>query len=194
MVKGDHTVTIIAAVIGIILILNPGAVYSNLGSIFAHQSLYQLKASDNLPVDQMQTSRADLIKAIDLNPDESHLYLGVSRLDSWLGNYQMALAYLSKAVELDGKDPFSKYFPPESIIHNIQGTDNSSANWDDLIQIYTHWMGRFPDRAEGYLLCSMATAQGKHDTKGAAAYIMRGLEKNAEPNGILQYFLSTLKK
>ena len=177
-----------------ILIFNPAAIYSNRGSLLAHQFLYQPNQASNLSVEKAQAAREDLAKAIALAPDESHLYQILGRLDGWLGNDQSALLQLSKAVALDGKDPYWVYFPPKSILQRMQQGNNPATNWEDLLDVYTHWVDRFPRRAEGYLLCSILTAQQENDPKSAETYITRGLDQQAEPRRLLQYYLESLRK
>jgi putative inorganic carbon (HCO3(-)) transporter len=184
---------LMCVIMGGILILNPAAVASNRGSLLAHQFLHQPNMGSNLSIAKAEAARADLVKAIARNPDESHLHQILGRLEGWLGNDQAALDELSKAVELDGRDPYWEYFPPTVIIRRVNGTNNPASKWDDLINIYTHWVDRFPQRAEGYLLCSIVSAQQKHDLKSAEAFLTRGLDQDAKPRRQLEYFLEKLK-
>jgi tetratricopeptide (TPR) repeat protein len=184
---------LICVILGSILLINPSTVYSNRGSLLAHQFLYQPNTASSLSIEKAEAARADLMKAIARNPDESHLYQVLGRLDGWLGNDPIALDELSKAVELDGSDPYREYFPPEFIIRQVTGTSDTADNWDDLLNIYGHWTTRFPQRAEGYLLCSIVSAQQMHDLKGAEAYLTRGQDQGAEPRRQLEYFLEKLQ-
>jgi tetratricopeptide (TPR) repeat protein len=183
----------ICAIAAGILIFNPAAVYSNRGSLLAHQFLYQPNQASSLSVEKAQAARQDLVRAVALAPDESHLHQVLGRLDGWLGNDQTALDELSRAVELDGKNPYSVYFPPKFIIQRLKPMKDPEANWNDLLDVYAHWVERFPQRADGYLLCSILTAQQKHDLKSAETYLTRGLDQQAVPRQLLQYYLARLK-
>jgi putative inorganic carbon (HCO3(-)) transporter len=181
------------AIIGSILIFNPAAVYSNRGSLLAHQFLYQPDLTSSLSIEKAKAAREDLVRAIALDPDESHLHQVLGRLDGWLGDDQTALTELSKSVELDGQDPYWVYFPPAFILRQMKHDNDSATNWDDLLDIYSHWVDRFPQRAEGYLLCSIVSARQKHDLKNAETYLVRGLDQKAAPRWQLQYYLERLK-
>ncbi len=175
-----------------ILIFHPSAIFSNRGLLLAHQFLYQPDPASGLLVDKARAASADLAKAIALAPAESHLHQILGRLDGWRGDDQNALAELSKAVELDGRNPYWEYYPPEFFIRRLSGNNNPASNWDDLLDVYTHWVDRFPQRAENYLLCSILLAQQKHDLQGAESFLMRGLDQKAEPRRPLQSYLEKL--
>nr|MBC7245810.1 O-antigen ligase family protein [Chloroflexota bacterium] len=139
----------------------------------------------------LATVATDLREAVRMQADNARLYSLLGRVYSWLGKYQDAMDAFLRVVELDGRDAVARYAPFEDLRRLLVG-EKEHDPWVDAIWVYSHWVARFPQRAEPVVLVALVREQHQDDPKGAAAVVKSGIEKGAQPKGLLLYYLDRL--
>ena len=175
------------------LLLRPAVPFMNLAVLKAQMVLYSANQSDIVPVASWQNVRANLRRALSMEPDNTQAYELLGEIEAWSGHEPQALEAFARRVTLDGGDPLAQYFPPESLLRVFQGQRISQAQAaDDLIRFYSNLAVRYPQRAEHYQRLSLAWQMLKGDAKLAAQVLEQGLENQAEPRQLLEYALKQL--
>jgi hypothetical protein len=178
-----------------LVFIYPASFYMNLGAIQAHQALYtgQIPSSFKLPA--MEKAKATLIQALSLDSSYLSAYELLGRIYAWEGSPAMAMDAFAHRVALDNQEPLLHYFPSDHWLRQIQGTDSAvEKTWDDLLQIYQHWKDRFTDRAEVYTEISLVWQCHKGNPSQAENVLRSGIEKQAQPIGLLEYYLRQLSQ
>ena len=178
----------LVALVTLSLVLRPGLGALNLGSIEAHKAL----ANGIADSEGLSRAASHLEGALRRQPGNSQTYRTLGRLYGWLGQYERAMGALDHGVRLDGEDPMTRYAPWVVWLREIQGNGGSD-RWEDLIRIYSYWMRRYPKRAESYIQTALVWEKHKGNPPRARAALESGLDNGAEPEGLLNYYLSQLK-
>lgn len=175
------------------LLVKPAIFLMNLGAIQAHLALYPAQTSSSPEFSYMEKAKGALLEVLALDTGYISAYELLGRIYAWEGTPAAAMDAFAHRVALDGKDPLLHYYPSGSWLRQIQGKENAEGeNWDDLIQIYSHWMVRFPNRAVSYAEIGLIW-QCYKDNPGQAERVLRsGIEKQATPVGLLEYYQSQL--
>ena len=171
----------------------PAAPYMNLGAIRAHRALLMARATGAPSEDDLQAAVDPLRRALAREPNNAQVHGLLGSLYAWQGNYAEAIDSLGHRAALDGQDPMGRYAPFEALARRIRG-DVGHDRWDDTLRVYTHWKNRFPLRAESYAQAAMVWQEHRGDRERAVAMLSSGLDKGAEPEGLLSYYLSELEE
>jgi putative inorganic carbon (HCO3(-)) transporter len=198
-VKNSHLLRSLALIAIIITIplacamIKPAAIYMNIGAIQAHLALYPSLKSGSPELSALQDAKANLLKGLSLDPRILNAYELLGRIYAWEGMPDMAMNAFAQRVSLDREDPLLHYFPSVPLLRLIQGVDSDDKqNWDDLLQIYSHWRDRFPDRAEVYAEMGLVWQCYLDNTSQSESLLRSGMEKQARPNGLLEYYHNLL--
>ena len=174
-------------------LINPAALYMNIGAIQAHQALYPAHSPGSPVFYTMEKAKATLIDLLSLDTGYLSAYELLGRIYAWEGTPTMAMEAFAHRVALDGQDPLLHYFLSDRWLRQIQGTDSAEAeNWDDLLQVYSHWMNRFPHRAEIYTEIGLVWQCYQQNPDQADRILRSGIEKQATPVGLLEYYQGQL--
>jgi hypothetical protein len=133
-----------------------------------------------------------LEQGLEWKPEHSESNLTLGRLHGWLGDQDQAILALERSVELDSREPMTRYGPWIPWLRMLTGAQPVDP-WDDLLRIYGHWNTRYPQRAEIYLLRALVWAQHKEDPERARSLVQSGLEAGAKPAGLLLHYASLLE-
>jgi tetratricopeptide (TPR) repeat protein len=188
---------LIPAVVLISLIINPAAFLLNLGTVRAHLALFPAETSGVPAVAEMARAEDTLSKATTLNPGYLQAYELLGRIYAWEGKPVEALETFAQHVALDGNDPLLRYYPSGNWLRQLQtkGAINPvGQNWDDLIQIYSHWMVRYPKRAENYAEVSLIWQCHKGNPSQAKSVLRAGIEQQAQPLELLEITLDQISR
>lgn len=192
-VKSILSLSLFSVIVLAVALLNPASVYLNLGTIQAHQALSDFQASGSPDLPAMERAKVNLIEASTLHEGYLNAYELLGRIYAREGNAELALNAFAQRVSIDGKDPLLHYFPSDlwlRQIHNV--SNNEGSNWQDLNQVYQHWMIRYPDRAEVYSELGIVWQCYLNNPEMAANLIRTGIEKQAVPGSMLEYHLDFL--
>jgi len=175
------------------LLIKPAAWRMNLGAIQAHRALYLAQTAGVVDRISMERARDNLLRVLDKEPQSIFAYDLLGRLYAWSGDYPASLETFEKRVLLDSRQPWRNYYPPEAYIRLLGGEPNyPGGGWDALQKIYSHWMNRYPLRAEGYLRMSLLLREKLNDPDKSARVLARGLEAGAQPLGLLEYAMQSI--
>ena len=178
-------------ILGATLILSPTSRSRNLGLIQAHKAIYQARDSGDLPLNQANQAIEALSNALDRDPDQAQLLGTRASLYAWQGNYNQALADLKARVRIDAIRPLATYAPYlawKALLVSGDPVDQAQ----DLLTVYSHWLNRFPDRAESYILVKAVQQIIPDDQAPAAEWLERGIAKQAKPIGLLKAYQEQL--
>ncbi len=176
-------------------LINPASIYMNIGAIQAHQALYVAKNPSSIESSGLEKAKATLSKVVNLNTGYLNAYELLGRVYAWEGNPALALQAYAHRVALDGQDPLLHYFPTALWLRQMQGLDRGKlANWKDLIDVYSQWMVRFPDRAEVYAEIGLVWQCYLEDPNFSEGVLSSGIEKQARPINLLKYYQSLLSR
>jgi len=170
----------------------PAAPYLNLGAIRAHKVLLEARTAGSPQPGALQAAAEPLRQALARDPDNAHAYDLLGSLYAWQGDYAAALQAFDHGVALDGQSPMAHYGPFEALRRRMAG-EPVDQGWDDLLWVYGYWMARYPDRAETYVKVAMVWDRHKGDRARAAAVLRSGLDRGAQPRGLLSYYRLQLK-
>jgi len=178
-----------------LVIIDPAPFFMNIGVIKAHRALYAQQASGSLDLSALEAAKESLSQV--LRDDEGNLstYELLGRIYAWEGIEPLAMNAFAHRVALDGKDPFLRYFPSKHWLTQLDGSyDPEGEKWDDLVQVYSQWMARFPDRAELYIEASIAWQCRLNNPEMAARILTKGIEKGVMPPGLLEYYQNVISQ
>jgi putative inorganic carbon (HCO3(-)) transporter len=170
--------------IGLLAFLRPATVFMNLGALQAQRLLYPFPHVLDTAPNNIAAPRANLQKALRLDPLKSQPYLLLGRIASLEGDYQEAEQYYRQRVALDMREPLARYDIPELIL-NWLAPPTQLAPAAELLKIYQNWNLRFPERAETYLLMSLVASQYQADPDRGGALLQAGVQAGAQPSGLL---------
>lgn len=182
----------------LLLLLCPGLLVArggpqfNLAAIRAHKVLLSAQAGESPPTEALSSVADGLRSAVRMGVDDAHLYDLLGRVLAWLGQYPAALEAFSMEVEIDSEDPIARYAPHESLRRRLAAQEEYD-RWDDTVRIYRPRMIRFPERAESYVLIALVREQHQQNPQAAAAVLSSGIERGAEPRGLLLYYLEVVR-
>lgn len=181
----------------LVLLLVPGALVSRAGprgnwaALRAHRLLWSAQLGKSPPPEALSVVAQDLNAALQADGDNVHLHNLLGRVLSWLEQHPDAIEALSRQVELDGQNALARYDPSESLRRRIMGQE-AEDDWQNVLRLYQRWLSRYPQRAELYMLTALVRHLHQDDPQGAAAVLKVGIERQAEPRGLLLYGLSQL--
>ncbi len=176
-------------------IINPASIYINIGAIQAHTALSTIQASGLSDLKELEEAKATLQEAYLLNPGYLDSYDLLGRIQAWEGNPILAMEALTKRVEHDGNEPLLQYYPSAYWLRQIEGGSSGNEDkWNDLIGVYSQWKTRYPDRAELYTQIGVIWQCYMADTNNAAIVIEAGIEAQAKPIGLLEYYQKLLSE
>jgi putative inorganic carbon (HCO3(-)) transporter len=187
----------VAPLLLLLLLLYPGLLVSrvapslNRAAVRGHKLILQLQAGATLPRQALMSVAEDLDRAQSVDARNPQLYNLLGRVLAWLGDYQAAMEALRIEVEIDGANAFARYAPYESLRRRVTGTEDHD-RWADTLRIYTHWKNRFPERAESHVLFALVYEQHQGNPEGAAEVVRSAIDRGAEPQGLLLYYLNQL--
>ncbi len=181
------------AVVWLALALSPGAWPANLGLLRAHQALLAARSTGVANAANLEQARERLLAAEAQTPGNAQVYDTLASLHAWLGDDEAALAALERRLAMDGGDPMARYAPWEPWRRRLLNESPPSAA-DDLAKVYSQWMVRYPDRAEGYVRVALAWERLRGNPAQAAAVLQDGLARGAQPAGLLNTALARLTR
>ena len=185
----------LAGVVVLIVVLgvatNPGIWSTNLGLVNAHQALLSARTTGSPDTGRLQGARDRLLAANADIPGNPQIYDELASLDAWLGDEEAALAALRQRLTMEGGDPMARYAPWEPWRRQLLDAETPKAA-DDLLRIYSQWMVRYPDRAEGYVRVALVWDRLAGNRTQAVAVLHDGLTKGAQPAGLLNAALAQL--
>jgi len=198
-VKNNHSLrslslgAIIIAIPLLWAIINPAAFYMNIGAIQAHQVLYPSQDPDSPDLSAFEGAKSTLLKVLTLDSGSVSAYELLGRIYAWEGTPDKAIKAFANRVYLDGKDPLLRYFPSDRLLRLINGVNvKKNENWDDLIQVYSHWRDRFPERAEVYTEIGLVWQCYLVNLDATESILKTGIENQAKPSGLLEYYQNLL--
>lgn len=180
------------AVLWLALALSPGLWPTNLGLLQAHRALLASRAAGMPEAGRLAPARDLLLAAEAQTPGDPQVLDTLASLHAWLGEDAASLAALRQRLAMDGRAPMARYAPWVDWRRRLLG-EAAPAPADDLIKVYSQWMARYPDRAEGYLRVALVWQWLKGDRAQAAAVVQQGLANGAQPAGLLTYALEQLR-
>jgi hypothetical protein len=136
-------------------------------------------------LNEMAEQEKQAIKQDQNNPE---LYGALAGLYAWQGEFEAALDALRWRIALDGRDPLQQYASFEPWRRRIQDKPTPDS-WDGLLRIYSPWRNRFQDRAETYVLAALVLAEQRNDLTCTKVQLQLGLDRKAEPRGLLLHYL-----
>ncbi|MBN1886780.1 MAG: O-antigen ligase family protein [Thermoflexales bacterium] len=175
----------------LIALIRPLTFYTNLAAAQSHKGLYSAYTDGAVPEALLAEAESNWQRVVRLDPAHSHAYTMLGRIQGHLGHYEQALTAFAYQVILDDDDPYGRYYLPGSLLRRVRG-EGLDHPWDDALQVYSQWMMRFPDRAEGYLQVGLVWERYKLDPAQARRVIEAGISQEAQPLGLLTYYLDYL--
>ena len=160
----------------------------NLGSLQAHKALLQTRTGGVPQEAGLRAASASLERVVRQGGANSHVYYLLGRIYSWLGHHDRAIDAFGRMVWLDGKGPLEYYAPSELLSGRKQEGDR---RWEELVRVYSHWVARFPERSESYLLIAIVLHEHQGDSAGAVQMLEAGLQR-AVPKGVLYFYRSQI--
>jgi putative inorganic carbon (HCO3(-)) transporter len=175
------------------LFITRGGLDLNLAAVRAHKLLLSAQAGEGPPRQALSSVADDLRRVLLLEGDNPDVYDLLGRVLGWLGDYEPAIEALRMEAELDAENAIARYAPFESLRRRVAGEEGYD-RWEDTIRVYKPRMNRFPERAEGYVLIALVRDQSQENPRGAAAVLKSGIDKGAEPQGLLLYYSNQLSE
>ena len=190
------------------LLLSPGAPRVNLATVRAHALL--LAAQRSVPSSALRSAplsaqegatpslealaslSADLQRALSVDPGNAHLYNLLGLTLAWAGQQPQSLSAFRQQVELDGQDPLARYAPFELLRRQAAG-EAQGDRWEDTAWVYGHWVSRFPQRAENYILLALIRAEQQNRTAEGLRLLNQGIAARAQPGALLLHCLESLR-
>lgn len=175
------------------LLLWPAGWRMNLGAIQAHQALYQVETAGALDTSLMQRAQTNLQHTLEATSQRVFAYDLLGRMAAWQGNYPTAYGYFARRVNLDNTNAWWAYYPPRALIQRLENKPAGTAEqWQHLLEIYTQWATRYPQRAENYLTAGLVSQLYINEPAGAVQFYQNGITQNAQPAGLLPYALEKI--
>jgi hypothetical protein len=148
----------------------PGKLWLNLGSLAGHRCLERLHAGVEIsagcavrPLDFFERGLMD-------DPQAVFAYELQGQLLAWQGEEVEAVAALNRRVELDLAGSPGRYDPAGAWLRTIRQEESDEAA--ELIWIYSHWMNRYPERAEHFVRLALL-----YEITGARTSAVHTLER-----------------
>lgn len=161
----------------------------NIGALQAQHILHPFPDGLGTTTGSPETARLYLTKAIELNPAQSQAHFLLARLASATGDFATAETHYQARVALDMQNPIYRYNLTQGLLQgSLPATQLDHAK--ELLKIYQAWNGRFPERAEVYLLKSIVFRNYLGDESGADNLLQAGIQANARPVGLLSEALN----
>jgi putative inorganic carbon (hco3(-)) transporter len=160
--------------------------WGNWGVIRAQRALWQARVRGTLPQAQAADGIEALSRALATNPENPQFHQLLGSLYAWQGNDALSINSLEMRVALDGPDALADYAPFIRWQRALQGTAAPPA-WESTIRLYSQWMNRFPNRAEGYVLTAIARRR-QGQAVPAGGVVRAGVEAGAQPASILETY------
>ncbi len=164
----------------------------NAALVLSHRALLPPRAASTMSPAHLQRAAESLQAAQRQLPGDPDIPAQLGSLYAWLGADSAALEALQRRVELDRDHALGRYAPFEAWRRRLAG-EAVGDPVDDLARVYTQWMTRYPDRAEGYVLVAIVQDRYQDNRPGAITVLQSGLERNAQPSGLLTHYLSQLQ-
>lgn len=188
-------ITIILVISFFWAIINPAAFYMNIGAIQTHHALSDSQDSDLPDQAAFNGPKSTLLKVLSLDSRSVSAYELLGRIYVWEGMPDKAISAFANRVYLDGKEPLLHYFPSEYLLRLTHGGEvKNNQNWDDLIQVYSHWRDRFPERAEVYVEIGLVWQCYLGNLDVTENILKTGIENQAKPSGLLEYYQNLLPR
>jgi hypothetical protein len=175
------------------LLITRGGLDLNLAAARAHKLLLSAQAGEGPPREALTSVADDLRRVVHVEAHNAQLFDLLGRVLGWLGQYPAAFEAFGMEVAIDGENAIARYAPFESLRRRVEGEEGHD-RWDDTIRVYSPRMNRFPERAEGYVLIALVRDQHQDNPQGAAAVLRSGIDKGAEPQGLLLYYSNQLSE
>ncbi len=181
------------------LALSPGLLTSRTAPVFnlavasAHKLLLSAQAGGGSVPQALAETGQQLNRIAHLDGNSVQLHDLRGRILACVGQYQEAMEAFRRRVELDGEDPIARYDPAEHLRRRLAG-EEAQDGWEDVLRIYANWMTRFPQRAEPYVWSAVVHQEHRGAARDAVAVLTAGIERGAQPRGLLLYYLDQLSK
>lgn len=172
----------------VLVLLLPGVRELNLGALQAHKLLFAARLGAAVPDAELVSAQAHLSRGTAIDADRAHAHSLSGSLYTVQGDDPAAFAAFQRQVALDIADPLAAYAPFEALRRSL-AAENSGDPASDLLWIYSQWMWRFPTRAEPNVWAAMVQEKYLVRPGEARAILQQGLERGAQPRGILEYSL-----
>lgn len=174
-----------------LLLIFPGILPRNLGSVMAHQALFQARMYRMMNEPQIAAAISSLEETLVADPKQAQVQGTLASLYAWSGRLEQVQQALVKRVELDGPDALNRYAPFIRWQGQIGGMKQQEEA-PSIIKLYRQWNNRYPDRAEYYLLLAVAT-DAYVDGHSGDNYILEGVASHAVPVEIFEPWLAVNK-
>lgn len=174
------------------LVVSPASAALNLGAIRAHRLLFQARQVGSLPTAGVPAAIGPLDYAARRNPVGSRPNELLGSLYAWQGDEEAALDALEQAVAADGLATITRYAPWLHWKNRLEGSPSPDI-WQALIQVYSQWMVRYPERAETYVRLAVVYDTYLGQAAQARAVLLAGQGVAANPAALLSYYLSCLR-
>jgi O-antigen ligase len=182
----------IAVILTVLVVARPGTWHKNLGLVQAHQALVAVRRTGVVDAGQLAAARDRLLAVTRQTSANAQVYDELASLHAWLGEDEPALHALRQRVARDLADPMARYAPWEPWRRQLS-RDTAHNPADDALRVYSQWMNRYPDRAEGYARIAIVWDRDKGDKAQAMAVLRSGLDRGAQPAGLLAAYLAALE-
>ncbi|MEJ2305377.1 MAG: O-antigen ligase family protein, partial [Anaerolineales bacterium] len=181
-------------VVALSALFNPMGVVLNLAGVEAHTGVYQARISGVVPVGLLTRAATHLRIVLSKDPLRALAYDHLASAGAWTGDYDQAVTALYRRIALDGASPYRTYYPPEDWLRTLNSQESQpGGNWDDLLLIYSQWMHRYPAIAENYVRVALVWERYKANPAQALKILHAGLDQEAQPQGLLEYYLAQLE-
>ena len=174
------------------LLVAPSALQLNQTVVRAQRWLLSAREGTALKAEDAASLARDLERLTRLDAGNPQLYSLLGCVQAWLGDYGAATTAFARRVELDGQNPLARYAPFEHGRRRLVGTGQSEP-WKDLGWVYSQWASRYPERAEYYMLVALLRQEYLGNPEGAVQALNAGIERGAEPRGVLLHQLGTMR-
>lgn len=178
-----------ALLVALALLLTPGVLSRNIALVEA-QRLLAAQSDESVAVGDWEKAAAQLQQVAPAS-DSPHPFARLASVYAWQGDYARALTALNEQVLRDRRNTIMRYAPFEAIRRVLAGEEAGNSE-TDLLAVYGQWMARFPQRAEWYAATAVVYAQFLGDDAAARHVLERGLQQDAQPAGLLDYYLAQL--
>ena len=192
MMRSTALVSILAAAALLAWLVRPGLAERNAGLVLGHKVVMDARGGGDVPADALGRAEGMLQRAVSREDGSVHTIGLLGSLRAWRGDSAGAIVDLQERVALDGPDALRRYAPWVVWQRRLEGS-SQVAGWADTVWFYSYWMRRYPDRAELYALVACAWEQWLDAPDRARAALESGLEKGAEPTGLLTTYLGRLE-
>ncbi len=185
---GAAVLATIGGLVVLLVTIVTGLLTVNITVVRAHRALLVTRETGVPDTDTLEIS---LMRALGQQPSNAHLYSLLGEVQAWLGEDEQAIQSFRRRVELDGPDPTARYDPAGTVLRLVR-EKNQLPSYDP-IQVYHHWMSRFPERVEPHLLVAIYSCERSANRAMAVRALEKGLAR-AEPKGPLALYYSKIQE